>query len=186
MGRFFRLWSHSSSTCFTHTCQNINRPTNSLERNICLFSSVLQWLHQLLSYCLSAVWCWAGTGRWVCIDFSLQLKLSGEASCRFRREFIVSSSLSIIIVFYSWLKTENLAHTLRTPSHADAKIHFPSHSAQYGICIERWACGKKKKKNKDRQLLIIGFYWPHLKTMLLCNLITCNCAEAIWSKGASK
>lgn len=44
----------------------------------------------------------------------------------------------------------------------------------------------KKKKNKDRQLLIIGFYWPHLKTMLLCNLITCNCAEAIWSKGASK
>lgn len=58
----------------------------------------------------------------------------------------------------------------------------PPHSTQYGICIKRGACGK----NKDCQLLIIGFYWPPSLTMLLSNLIRYYCAIAIWSKGASK
>lgn len=58
----------------------------------------------------------------------------------------------------------------------------PIHLAQCGICIKRRACGK----NKDCQLLIMSFYWPPSLTMLLHNLIRCNCAIAIWSKGASK
>lgn len=55
---------------------------------------------------------------------------------------------------------------------------FLSHSTQSGIAIKIWACDE----NKDCQLLITVSYWAPSLTMLLCNLISCNYAGAIWSK----
>ena len=65
------------------------------------------------------------------------------------------------------------------PIHTDAKINFPTSIWNMHQKTSMW---QKQKLSAINYRLYQGPSW----TMLLSNLIRCNCANAIWSKGASK